>query len=445
MKKLIAVITLFALLFVGCGTQDTSSTPSVDNTQSIEETSSTEKTTSEDASSEETSSLPVFEVPEGEEDMYTQDGYYKIDVAREKYPDLSDSELFVEANGYEINGTYKVDAETLRMLAKTPCIGDGKIYYKDYNNFTEYIAKSQSWGMGYGPHHYGEQILFAPVEKLSDPLYMSMVLPSEGITYQNILYPDDPRANGNNMHKPCTVDNCTECNKANYVRLNALGAVYLNQEKKAELEEYKDVEFRLCIANITLLVNYEGKGWQKIKYNAVPEQGFGDLYCLPWQLEWNSATSQTYLENCRNVVAINRGTYTEIPLKIEHFFFTKTFDGTDGRSYTIDERVFHFWGDQWGFRDDDKVLAVIASYDMWVEYDEDCPIKVEDYLVSSIGADWRYQQGRSFTTNQAFAGYKHAVSTDKVTVFGHNIGPSDYDTLVTDEDLAQIKEWLNIE
>lgn len=439
MKRIIAILTLTALLLAGCGVQDTSSTPGADNTQSIEETSSTEET----SSIEDTSSLPVFEVPEGEENMYTENGYYKIDEARKQFPDKSDSELFIDANGYEINGYYTVDADTLRMLAKTPCIGTGRIYYKDYNNFTEYISH-KNYGTGHGPHHYGEQITYAPVDKLSDPLFMSMVLPSEGTTYQNVLYPDDPRVNGNNMHKPCTVDGCTECNKANYMRLNALGAVYLNQAKKAELEQYKDVEFRLCIANITLLVNYEGKGWQKIKYNAVPEQGFGDLYCLPWQLEWNPATSNTYLENCRNVVAINKGTYTEIPLKIEHFFFTKTFQGTDGKSYTIDERVFHFWGDQWGFRDDDKILAVVASYDMWVEYDESCPIKVEDYLISSIGADWRYQQGRGFSTNQAFAGYKHAVSAEKVTVFGHNIGPSDYDKLVTSDDLAQIKEWLNI-
>ena len=443
MKKLIAIILLFAMVLVsaGCDTSSATSseasqeTPSTTETSSVEETSNAEA--SEDTASNETTSQ------EGEETMDTTN-FYNIDEARKQYPDKSDSELFVDAEGYIIDGYYTVDADTLRMLATTPCVGNGRIYYKDYNNFTEYI-RNKNYGVGHGPHHYGEQILFAPVDKLSDPLFMSMVLPSEGITYQNTLYPDDPRANGNNMHKPCTVENCKECNKANYVRLNALGAVYLNQEKKAELEQYKDVEFKLCIANITLLVNYEGKGWQKIKYNAVPENGFGDLYCLPWQLEWNSATSQIYLANCKGVNVVNKGTHAEISLKMEDFFFTKTFTGTDGRSYTIDERVFHFWGDQWGFREDDAVLAVIASYDMWVEYDESCPIKVEEYLVSSIGADWRYQQGRGFSTNQAFAGYKHAVSTEKVTVFGHNIGPSDYDTLVTEEDLKQIKEWLNIE
>lgn len=441
MKKIVAIITAAVLLVVGagCSTNDTASTP---DTSDVQETSSNVEASSNGETSSQATSSDDTVSHEGEEEMNTAN-FYNIDEARKQYPEKTDSELFVEAEGYVIDGYYTVDADTLRMLTTVPCVGNGRIYYKDYNNFTEYI-RNRDYGIGHGPHHYGEQILFAPVDKLSDPLFMSMVLPSEGITYQNILYPDDPRANGNNMHKPCTVENCTQCNKANYVRLNALGAVYLNQAKKAELEQYKDVEFRLCIANITLLVNYEGKGWQKVKFNAVPEQGFGDLYCLPWQLEWNPATSKTYLENCRSVVAIDKGTHTEIPLKLEHFFFTKTFTGTDGKSYTIDERVFHFWGDQWGFRDDDKILAVIASYDMWVEYDESCPIKVEDYLISSIGADWRYQQGRGFSTNQAFAGYKHAVSTEKVTVFGHNIGPSDYDTLVTEKDLEQIKEWLNI-
>ena len=370
--------------------------------------------------------------------------FYNIDEARKQYPDKTDSELFVDAEGYIINGEYTVDADTLRMLTTVPCAGNGKIFYEDYNNFTEYI-RNRNYGMGHGPHHYGEQITFAPVDKLDDPLFMSMVLPSEGITYQNKLYPDDPRANGNNMHKPCTVDGCKQCNKAEYVRLNALGALYLAQDKKTELEAFKDVEFTLCIGNINLLIYYEGRGWMKVKQNVNPERGFGSLYCLPWQLEWNGATSETYLANCKDVnnVVPAEG-YSKIKMKVSDFFFTKTFEGSDGKSYTIDERVFHFWGDMFGFSSDDPILGVIASYDMWIEYDESIGIKLEDYFVSSIGADWRYAQGRGFSTNQAFAGYKHAVSTEKVTVFGHNIGPSDYDKLVTEQDLTQIKEWLNI-
>ena len=172
---------------------------------------------------------------------------------------------------------------------------------------------------------------------------------------------------------------------------------------------------------------------------------FGQLYCLPWQLEWNAATSETYLANCKNVNRITPAAdHSKLSMKVGDFFFSKTFTGTDGKTYTIDERVFHFWSDLFGFSSDDPILGVIASYDVWIEYDESIGIKLEDYFVSSIGADWRYPQGRGFITNQAFAGYKHAVSTEKVTVFGHNIGPSDYDKLVTEQDLTQIKEWLNI-
>lgn len=431
MRKLITILLLVAMLFctAACESQPTFSTEASQDTPSTAET---------DATSSDTASQ------EGEENMNTAN-FYNIDKAREQYPDKTDSELFIEAEGYIINGHYTVDAETLRMLTTVPCVGNGRIYYEDYNNFTEYIA-NRNYGTGHGTHHYGEQITFAPVDKLDDPLYMSMVLPSEGITYQNKLYPDDPRANGNNMHKPCTVQGCTKCNKAEYVRLNALGALYLAQDKKEELANYQDVEFTLCIGNINLLIYYEGKGWMKVKQNVIPERGFGDLYCLPWQLEWNGATSETYLANCKSVdKVIPAEGHSKLSMKVSDFFFTKTFTGTDGKSYTIDERVFHFWGDLFGFGSDDPILAVIASYDMWIEYDESIGIKLEDYFVSSIGADWRYAQGRGFSTNQAFAGYKHAVSTEKVTVFGHNIGPSDYDKLVTAEGLAQIKEWLNIQ
>ena len=379
--------------------------------------------------------------------------YYDIDAAAQAKGYRNNSTLpasiFVDLGttyaGYKIDGTYKLDANTLRMLTTVSCVGNGTVKYKDYNNFTDYIA-DKSYGLGYGKHCYGEQIVAAPVSKLSDPIYMSMVLPSEGSTYMNVQNPYDPRNNGNNMHAVCTVANCTQCNKVEYIRLNTLGAVYLNQDKKSELENYKDVQFKLCLGNIRLLIYTASGGWQQVKIDATPTSGNGSLYCLPWQLEWNTATSQTYLSNCKSLTGVSRKTnYSEIPLKVSDFFFSKTFTGTDSQSYTIDERVLHFWGSQYNISNDDAILGVIASYDMWIEYDKSIGINLEDYFISSIGADWRYSNGSGGTvTRQAFAGYKHAVSTEKTTVFGHNMGPSYYDTYMSGNALASVMNVLGI-
>ena len=379
--------------------------------------------------------------------------YYDIDAAAQakgyRNNSILPASLFVPLGttygGYKIDGTYRLDADTLRMLTTVPCTGNGTVKYKDYNNFSEYIA-DKSYGVGYGPHCYGEQIVSAPVSKLSDPIYMSMALPSEGTTYQNVLHPSDPRNNGNNLHAVCTVSGCTRCNKVEYIRLNALGAFYLNQDKKDELSNYKDVQFKLCLGNIRLFVNTASGGWQQVKVDATPTSGNGYLYCLPWALEWNSATSKTYLDSCKSLTNVSRKTnYSEIPLTVGDFFFTKTFTGTDGKSYSIDERVLHFWGSQYNIANDDAILGIIASYDMWIEYDESIGIKLEDYFISSIGADWRYSNGSGgYITRQAFAGYKHAVSTEKITVYGHNLTPSNYDSLMPSTAITFFKNTLGI-
>ncbi len=369
--------------------------------------------------------------------------YYDVDAA----PGASNyngrnrdaSSLFVLPagyNAYKIDGTYKVDADTLRKLAKTPCIGDGTIAYKDYINFTSYISTVEpSWGQrddqGYGPDNYGEQILSAPVSKLSDPIYMSMVLPSEGTTYMNKDdKPQEDRNNGNNMHAPS--------NDTVFDRLNSLGAVYINKALKSELKaKYSGEQINLYIGNIRLLVR-TADGW--IERNvAVPQKGFGMLYALPWQLEGQLGSNQ-YQKLCVNVDNNIRtySNYSKITLEVDDFLENKT--GMSWSGTNFDERVFHFWGgihylSELGISQDTDVIGVIASYEMWIEEAELAP-----YFISSIGADWRLTSG---TTRQAFAGYKHAVFTEKQIVFGHSFGAEDYETYVAG-DLEYIKATLGI-
>ena len=231
--------------------------------------------------------------------------YYDIDAAA-KAQSLNynnavlPASMFVLPEGYtgfEINGTYKVDADTMRLLANTPCTGTGTVKYKDYLSYASYIATvDASWGQyddqGYGPDNYGAQITAAPVSKLSDPVYMSMVLPSDGRTYMDKdNKPSEYKNTGNNMHKPST--------DTVFNRLNALGAVYINKTLKSELKsKYSDRQVTVCIGNIRLLVR-TADGWIS-KNMAVPSAGFGMLYALPWQLEWELGSDAYARQLCVN-------------------------------------------------------------------------------------------------------------------------------------------------
>lgn len=350
------------------------------------------------------------------------------------------STLFVLPAGYdgfEINGNYKVDAETLRMLTTVPCTGNGTIAYKDYREFASYIATvDSSWGQyddqGYGVDNYGDQIKSAPVSKLSDPVYMSMVLASEAPTYMDKNNkPQEHQNNGNNMHAPSedTVFN----------RINALGAIYVNKALKNELKaNYKDEQVTVCIGNIKLLVR-TAEGWIE-KTVAVPTAGFGMLYALPWQLEWELGSDAYAKQLCINVDnnITQYANYSAIKMDVADFLENKRGNWWGGTSF--DERVFHFWGNihtlsELGISKDTEVLGVIASYEIWVEEEELAP-----YFVASVGADWRLESG---ATRQAFAGHQIITTTDKQVLFGHNFGAEDYETYVAG-DLDYIKARLGI-
>ena len=340
--------------------------------------------------------------------------------------------------GYEINGTYKVDAETLKMLTTVDCIGDGTIAYTDYREFASYIATvDSSWGQeddeGYGADNYGEQIVSAPVSKLSDPVYMSMVLASEAPTYQNKDdKPEEHQNNGVNMHKPST--------DTVFDRINALGAIYVNKDLKSELKSnYSNSQVTVCISNVRLLVR-TADGW--IERNvAVPTTGCGMLYALPWQLEWELGSDAYANQLCINTDSglTQMSTYTKIKMDVADFLENKRGHWWTG-STSFDERTFHFWGGVYnlsdlGISEDTEVLGVIASFDVWVEEEELAP-----YFVASVGADWRLESG---ATRQAFAGHQITTTTNKQVLFGHSFGAEDYETYVA-PDLAYIKSTLGI-
>lgn len=329
--------------------------------------------------------------------LYASNGYYDIQAAKAVGAgDGTDSSLFISGvAGYEINGDYVVDADTLRMLGTANVSGNGNISYENYTNFTQYIANAE-YGEGYGPDYYGEQIVSAPVSKLNDPVYMSMVLPSEGLTYMG-----EERTNGNNMHAASD----------KYYNATPIGALY----KNANMTLPDDAQVTVCISNMKLLMRTTtSNGWfNAITTPALTADHMG-LYFLPWELEGTLGGNV--------VTAVNPNRITTYPDHIEITLYGSDFNYTNDE-IGVDERVLHFWGDRYNFDcDGSDVLGVVSGYKIWIKEEQWAP-----YFVASIGVDWRLSNN---STRQAFAGFKYAVTTSERLVFGHNVGPTAYDAVM---------------
>ena len=97
----------------------------------------------------------------------------------------------------------------------------------------------------------------------------------------------------------------------------------------------------------------------------------------------------------------------------------------------IEQCVYHYWGSKYYFDcKGSEVLGIVCSYKVWIKEPE-----ASEYLVASIGADWRDEQG---TVLQAFAGKKYAVTTTPVTLIGHTVPLSRYRDIMDSEKVQEI-------
>ena len=327
-------------------------------------------------------------------------GYYDIDAAAKEQGlayinAVLPASLFIDPGtsylGYKIDGTYKVDADTLRMLAETPCIGNGKIKWEGY-------VDCGSWSGN------PEQPEFVPVDLLNDPIYMSMILPSERTCYLA-------------SRKNAAFFDAAEKKWRNII---TIGAVYKNRD----IELPDDAEFTICISDVNLaLRTAKSDGWFKAVNHKVPTMT-EQLYYLPWTLEH---TIGTY----KFPESENRITYFDDHVEIKLYGYD--LNGTEAKKVSdeVDSCVYHFWGSKYYFNcPGDEVLGVASSYKIWVKEPE-----AREYLVASIGADWRdsNEQGK-----QAFAGYKHAITNEPISVVGHNVELSRYRDVMDSEKVQEI-------
>ena len=392
MKKLLALLLLLAL--VGCEAADT-----VSQISSVEETSSVEESIAETSSEEE----KVYTLL----DFVGEDGYLDVKTARKKVKRPADAKsknddsyVFAETEGivgYEINDrNFTVDEETLRRLTTVPCRGTGGIQWSEYEDVG-------SWGKF-------EQASYAPAHLISDPLYMSMILPSEATCYLSF------RKNAGLLARP----------KAEWASIISIGALYQNKDKKLP----DDAEFTVCLSDVNLAMRTKtSDGWFLADAKPVPTVING-LYYLPWGLEKEIGTYK-FLDGDQRVTYFDD--HVEIKLK------GADLNGTTGKTVSdkVEECVLHFWGNKYYFGcPGDEVLGIVSSFKIWVKEPE-----WADYLVVGIGADWRPKE--EVGGAQAFSGYKHKVTTEPRTVLGHIMVPSTWDEIVGDES-EKIQELIGL-
>ena len=321
---------------------------------------------------------------------YTEDGYYMISEAAKLIKTArDDSKLFKEGvAGYEINdGVYYVDAETLLRLTNTPCRGNGSVMLVGWENLTEEN----------GDHP--DPFKTAAADKLSDEVYMSMYLPSEGWCF---LRQHDRGYNGYPANDK-------------YANALAIGAIYKNYDY--ELPD--DAIFTICISNPTLLMRTtKSDGW--FVAHEAPYPDMSDcMYYLPWQLErdlgvYPLLSRMTYFDD-----------HVEIKLKGSDFNATAA-KRVDSR---VLECVLHFWGSQVHFDDlgvkGSEVLGVVSSFEVWVKEPE-----YANHFVIGVGTDWRTPNG---TINQAYESLKYTLTNEPKVCFAHNVAPSVYDEVMDPE------------
>ena len=382
MKTVTRFFALVLLLtLVGCGTADTASSTVFDESETFSEA----ETSSEQTTQKEEKKLT---------DFLLEDGFLDVQAASKVFKPKgnNDTQLFVETEGvkgYEINGgIYWVDAETIRRLVNVPVRGNGKIKWLGYED-------CGSWSGNL------EQPEYAPADKINDPIFMSMFLPSEGSCFLQ------------SRKNPSFLDVAED----KWVNVMTIGAVYRN----LDVEIPDDAVMTLCISDVNLAVRTtKSNGWYEAINIKVPTV-YNHLFYLPWQLQGQLGIYETD----------DRITYFDDHVEIKLYGYD--FNATKAKKVSdeVKQCVYHFWGQTHEFDcKGSEVLGVASSFKIWVKEPE-----AAEYLVVGIGADWRDAQGSPL---QAFAGYKHAVTNEPKVVLGHNVEPSRYDEVMDSEKVQEI-------
>ncbi len=315
--------------------------------------------------------------------------YYDIKAASLSLP-LSDySEYFLEdAEGYYLDeDTFLVDKETFDLILSKPCAGTGAIKWSGYNKNLSFATSDVFDGV-------------LPVDKMDDPLYVYMCKPSERATVMN-------RVNALNMASE----------RAEHDHIIPIGAIYASSEKTIP----DDAEVTICLGRMVLSTYTDADGWRLVQERTTPAKP-SQIYYLPWELE-HTLGSMTLPDSC-------------VTLVDDHYEVKLTgaqLKGADKANLGATGSVLHFWGTMYELTEKFSIRGVAVGYECWVKEAE-----WAEYIVAAVGADWKVG---SSVSEQVFAGHNYALTTEPRVIYGHNVGPNNYDNIM---DTEKVQGFLQI-
>ena len=305
-----------------------------------------------------------------------------------------------EENYYFAENTVcPVDADTLYRVIEADCTGAGALKWKDF--------QTDNWQQNSDPF-----VGTLPISKINDPLYLQLCLPHERNSFSNTK-------NGNNNFE---VLNATAGN------LTALCAIYLDPEKEIN----DDAVITLCFGEMKMaLRKNDGNGW----YTAVNSTGpdgthpgpadLGNIYPIPWTLENDANPVKPYNIGRNKVTWVN-----------DHYEVPVTAADLRGKKFTdprVTSAVFHTWSTFYNFDATHNIEGIATAYTVWVKEPQ-----WSGYLTADTGADVR-QDGQY--CHQTFSSRYFVVTNQPKMVYGHNVGPNRYDTIM---DSATVQQLLGI-
>lgn len=387
MKRFFSALILLSMIFTSCGTlsDDTSSTfdvsPDIVSEEVSEETSSTEE---EVILIREIDGIKYYDVKAAGADKETPYHNFLTGEMEENH-----SKYFPEdAQGYYLDDmTFFVDEETFYRVLSKPCKGTGSIKWIGFKEELNWTASDRFDGV-------------LPVEKMNDPLYVYMCKPSEAPTVMGRVNASNLSSIGEKFLKVCTI-----------------GAIYNNSEKPIP----DDAEFTICVGRTTIILYTEEKGWHIAQEKSSPARPTSIFY-LPWTLQ----SSLGVMKLSEDRIKMVDGHY-EIKMTGEYL------NGADGKDKGATGSVLHFWSENFYVQSAKDIKAIVTSYECWIKEPE-----WAEYVVATVGADWRDGE----QVFQGFSGHNYTISTKPRIIYGHNLGPENYDKIM---DTEKVQELLRLE
>ena len=380
-----------------------------------------------------------------------------LDISDQIPDDCSNKLIQIDSSGSDGTAAkpYLVSQEALIRLTTADVAGDGYVKWDNYH---------------YRGEQSGDEKAFTcviPVSKLTDPIYMEMVLPNEGEYFwcDFSMNNTGPRRGGTLRYNNRTNGFNMLQIREDHINMSNMGAFYLNY---GEAPPALTSPITLCVKDMKMFVHKQGDPadqWILMDYQDVPTKGtIGNKVAISW-----SGGNQYIYDQWSKV-----GDHCELALT-GNDLWTGDDDWKDNANH---QSLIHLFGGQIPFAsigvEPEEVDGVLCSYVAWVKEPD-----MANKLLATTGADVRpglwpenyldWQavlagtlQKNHFkpttpdgytsdprnlpgdttwngtTTNQVMGSRAVCLTSTPRVVFSHNIYPSLYDQIVDTNTLQKL-------